>query len=183
MLPTIPTIKVRVTTLALVSRLTILATLTTVAVLAPILGGHQQLISGPIVNATLFLAVIYTTPISALLVGILPSTVALATGLLPMMLAPIVPLIIIGNAVLITTFGKLRQKDFFFGVMGASFAKYIFLTVSTTIATKAYIAGPAATAATKMMTWAQFFTALLGGIIAYGVTKKLGSQEVPKLEA
>ncbi|MCK5096442.1 MAG: iron hydrogenase, partial [Candidatus Pacebacteria bacterium] len=48
----------------------------------------QQAIVGPAVNATLFIAVVLLGARNAVLIGILPSLVALSTGLLPPVLAP-----------------------------------------------------------------------------------------------
>ena len=57
--------------------------LLTVATIAPVLGFHSQWITGPIVNMALILSVFVVGARGALLIAVLPSTIALSTGLLP----------------------------------------------------------------------------------------------------
>src|SRR4030066_2061396 len=78
---------------------------------------HNQFITGPIVNATLFIGTVILGPASAMLIGLVPSVVALASGLLPMPLAPMVPFIMISNAILVWTFSYFRKINFGSGVI------------------------------------------------------------------
>lgn len=160
--------------LVLVSRLTIFATLLAVATVAPVLGAHQQWLTGPIVNATLYLTVIFNGSSDALLVGMIPSTVALSAGLLPPIMAPLIPFIILGNSLLILTFDKLRKANFWLAVFTASFLKFAFLFASSSVVTKLILKKEVALSATRMLSWPQFFTALAGGIIAHEVHSHLG---------
>ncbi|HCP60545.1 MAG TPA: iron hydrogenase, partial [Dehalococcoidia bacterium] len=66
-----------------------------IATVAPLSG--SQFITGPIVNATLLIAVALLGMRDGILIGLIPSTIALATGLLPAVLAPMIPFIIVGN--------------------------------------------------------------------------------------
>ena len=71
------------------------ASLLAIAVILPLF--HQQWLTGPLVNAILFIAVVLLGSQNAIIMGLLPSTIALAAGLLPAVLAPMVPFIIISN--------------------------------------------------------------------------------------
>lgn len=159
--------------LTLITRLSIFATLLSVAIIAPILGGHQQWITGPIVNATLFLAVMFGSTSNALLIGIFPSTIALGVGLLPTVLAPLIPFIIVSNSILVTVYNALRRLNEPAAVILASFAKYAFLALTSTFIARLLLNHQAAAAALKMLTGMQFATALGGGLIALGIYKKL----------
>jgi len=133
---------------------------------------HNQFITGPIVNATLFLGTVILGPASAMLIGLVPSVVALASGLLPMPLAPMVPFIMISNAILVWTFSYFRKINFGSGVVVASLVKYAFL-YGTSLIVVNLISNQniAAKAVTTMMAWPQIVTALIGGVIAFGVLK------------
>ena len=109
--------------------------LLTVATSMPFLGFHSQLVTGSIVNAILILSVFTVGARGALLIGILPSTIALGSGLLPIILAPMIPFIIISNTILIliidyfkkSTSDELQVTNYFFGLTIASGLKFLFL--------------------------------------------------------
>lgn len=133
---------------------------------------HNQFITGPIVNAVLFLAVMTVGVGNAVLIGLVPSVVALVSGLLPAPLAPMVPFIMISNAILIVVFSGLRKTNYWAGVLGGTLFKYAFLYLTSTI-----VVGLISNhnigikAATTMMAWPQIVTAVVGGVIAFGVLK------------
>lgn len=161
--------------LVLTHHLTVFATMLAIATLAPVLGAHQQWLAGPVVNATLYLTVIFNGSSDALLVGVIPSTIALSVGLLPAVLAPMIPFIILGNSLLILTFAKLRRANFLAAVVIASFLKFAFLFSTSSVVTKLILKKEVALSATKMLSFPQFFTALAGGLIAYEIHAHLGS--------
>jgi hypothetical protein len=133
---------------------------------------HQQFITGPIVNATLFLGAYYLGSGGAVLVGLVPSVVALSSGLLPMPLAPMVPFIMISNSILITVFNWARKINFGAGAIVASLAKYLFLYLTATfVILKIMPVTLASKAALTMMAWPQLVTALAGAVIAFGIIK------------
>ena len=144
--------------------------LTVIAVVAPLLG-HNQLITGPIVNATLFIAAALLGPQSAILVGLIPSAVALSFGLLPAVLAPMIPFIMISNTILILSFYALRQRNFGLGVFAASFLKFLFLITTSALVANLFVKQEIAQKAASMMSWPQFLTAGAGGVIAYFILK------------
>ena len=155
--------------LSLPARLVILVALLAVAVLAPIVGAHAQIVTGPIVNATLFLAVLYLGTSEAIFVALVPSLVALSTGLLPAVLAPVIPFIMICNVLLVMTFSVLRKKSYWAGAVTASVVKFAVLFACTGIVSKLILKSELVSKAAQMMGLAQLLTALAGAVIAYGV--------------
>lgn len=145
--------------------LTRFAVLVGVATTAPLL--HQQALTGPIVNATLFAAAMFLDTQSAVLVGLIPSLIALSTGLLPPVLAPMVPFIMVGNTVLITTFNLLKEKNYWLGVVTASIVKFLFLYSTSTLATSLLLKKEIAAQVAIMLSWPQLFTALAGGLLSH----------------
>ena len=133
---------------------------------------HNQFVTGPIVNATLFIAVVVLGAGNAILIGLVPSVVALVSGLLPVPLAPMVPFIMISNAILVWTFSYFRKINFGSGVVVASLVKYAFLYGTSLIVVNLITnQNIAAKAAATMMAWPQIVTALIGGVVAFGVLK------------
>jgi hypothetical protein len=135
---------------------------------------HNQWITGTIVNALLFLAVWRVGIVNAMLVAVLPSSIALVRGLLPAPMAALIPYIILSNIILIASFYALKKYPLA-GIISASLAKFIFLFVIASFFIEAV--GPLLV----MMQWPQLFTALAGGLIAMGVMK-ITHILIPKIE-
>jgi hypothetical protein len=141
---------------------------------------HNQFVTGPIVNATLFLAAYYLGNGPAILVGLVPSVTALSAGLLPMPLAPMVPFIMISNAILIISFNWLRKMNFGIAAIVSSLAKYVFLYATAILVISKIMPQTLATKASLvMMAWPQLVTAGVGALIAFGIIKviKRGENE------
>ena len=143
-----------------------------VATLAPLLG-HQQFLTGPIVNSTLFISTMLLGSSSAILVGLIPSLIALSCGLLPAVLAPMVPFIMMGNTILVLVFGYSRKKNYWLGMVSASFLKFAFLAGTSSLVIDLLLKKEVARNVALMMSWPQLFTALAGGIIAYLFLKSI----------
>ena len=139
--------------------------LLTIATIVPLF--HFQPITGPIVNAVLFIAVSLLGIQNAIFIGLIPSLIALSTGLLPAVLAPMVPFIMLGNAILIVVFGYLKRKNFWLGVVSASVLKFLFLFSTSSIVINLLLKKEVASKVAAMLSWPQLATALTGGIIAY----------------
>lgn len=137
-----------------------------IATVAPLF--HSQPITGPIVNATLFVSVILLGTSEALLVGLIPSVIALSVGTLPAVLAPMIPFIMLSNAVLIIVFALLRKSNYWAAVILASLLKFLFLLATSSIVINLLLKKEVATKVAAMMSWPQLLTALAGGILAYG---------------
>jgi len=146
--------------------------LTTIATTAPLLG-HIQPVTGPIVNATLFLSIFFLGPSAGILVGLFPSLIALSSGLLPASLAPMIPFIMVSNALLVIMFQFLKTQSFFWAVFISSAIKFIFLWASSFVIIGLLLKQELAGKVLVMLSWPQFFTALAGGLLAFLVIKFL----------
>ncbi len=136
-----------------------------VSIIAPLF--HFQPITGPVVNACLFIAAALLGIQAGIMLGLLPSLIALSIATLPAPLAPMVPFIMVSNAILVVSFAYLKEKNFFLGIISASILKYLFLFSTSYIVIHLIAQKPIAQKAAQMMSWPQLATALLGGLIAY----------------
>jgi len=138
------------------------------SIVAPAIFAHtpqNQWLTGIIVNATLFLAAYKLAPTNALFVAVLPSTVALMRGLLPLPMAFLIPYIIIANVLLIIIFGVMK-KSLFAGIVFSSIVKFSFLYFISSLALEKF-----PIVLLTMLQWPQLFTALAGGLVAMTVIK------------
>jgi len=134
---------------------------------------HQQMITGPIVNATLFIAAMLLGTQRGIFVGLIPSVVAFSAGLLSPALAPMVPYIMISNAILILTFNFLKDKNFWLAVGLSSFMKFLFLFSTSSLVLNLLLKKELADSVAIMMSWPQLITALTGGTIAWAFFRKI----------
>lgn len=126
---------------------------------------HQQLITGPIINALLLLSFLHIGKSKAYFLALIPSTVALSRGLLPMNLAPMVPFIMISNCLYIEVFSRLKNNGFL-AIFVASALKTLFLFTISKLLMEKILAAALASKIATMMSWPQLATALLGGALA-----------------
>lgn len=141
--------------------------LLSVAIFAPL--AHSQIITGSIVNATLFIAAATLGLEGAIMIGVLPSFFALLAGTLPLPLAPLIPFIILSNAVLVITFVSLKPTNYWLKMVAAASFKFIFLSAVSLAVIKLLFSGKIVLAAATMLSWPQLVTALIGGALAYTV--------------
>jgi len=127
----------------------------------------QQLIVGPIVNATLFISAATIGTAGAIMVGLVPSVISLSVGLLPPVLAPVIPFIMISNALLVSVFAIFRKRNFFLGIVAASVVKYLFLYATSSMVISLLLKKEVASSVAQMMSWPQLLTALAGGVLAW----------------
>ena len=127
----------------------------------------QQFIVGPIVNAVLFISAATLGTASAIMIGLIPSVISISVGLLPAVLAPVIPFIMISNAVLVSVFAILKKRNFFLGVIVASIVKYLFLYATSSVVIGLLLKKAVASQVAQMMSWPQLVTALVGGLIAF----------------
>lgn len=135
-----------------------------IVTIAPLL--NQQIVAGSIVNATLFISVATLGVSATMMVGMLPSVIALSTGLLPPVLAPMVPFIIIGNTLLILIFGWLYKKNDLLAAISAAVIKFVFLFATGSVVINLLLEKAVASQVALMMSWPQLLTAIIGGGIA-----------------
>jgi len=148
-----------------------------VSIVAPLF--HFQPITGPIVNACLFIATAILGVQAGIMLCLLPSLVALSVGALPTPLAPMIPFIMASNAIMVVIFANITRKElgsffplnFFVGVALAGISKFLFLFSTSYIVIHLISQKPIAQKASQMMSWPQLTTALLGGLIAFAFLK------------
>jgi hypothetical protein len=143
-----------------------LLSMVVLAVLFPLFPLQQ--ITGPLVNALLFIAVVILGVRNALLICFLPSIMSVSVGILPLVMLPVVPVIIIGNILLVLLFNYFNKKNFWLGVVIASFVKFIFIYSLATLLATEFIKSPMfAKVVGLSMGYLQLVSALAGGIIAW----------------
>jgi len=139
-----------------------------IATIAPLF--HNQPITGPIINATLFLSTALIGVQAGILVALFPSLIALSVGLLPVALAVAVPFIITSNVILILTYNLLKKNQLV-AIITASVVKFLFLFSTSFIVARLITQKPIAQKAVAMLSWPQLITALTGGVIAWIILK------------
>ena len=142
-----------------------------VATIAPLFG--QQAITGSIVNAVLFTTVAVLGLPAAILAGLAPSLIAISVGLLPSILAPMIPFIMTGNIILILIFNYLKNRNYWLGMISASIFKFLFLFGTSSIIANLILKKEIAQKVIIMMGLPQLLTALAGGLIAYLFLKSI----------
>ncbi len=126
--------------------------------------GMPQILTGTLVNALLLLATSLVGITSGVVIGFFTPWVALSRGILPPLLAPMIPFIMGGNALLVVIFALwMRKKSLPYEVVGivlGAGAKYLLLSQAVRFLVE--LPPPVA----RMMQIPQLFTALLGGVVA-----------------
>ena len=150
--------------------LIMLVLLTGFAVIAPLIF-RQQLITGTIVNATLITGVSLLGITNGILIGLIPSAIALSTGIISPAMAPMIPFIVMGNAILVITFSYFSKFNYWLGAAAGSVLKFAFLYGMSNIVFNLIIEKKLGAAAAQTMSWPQLATALAGSVIAYGVLR------------
>lgn len=140
---------------------------------------HIQWITGPLVNAILILTLMSVGIRSALILCLIPSLIAMSSGLLPAILAPVVPFIMIANTILILTIdwfyrcSKDKVKGYWYGLFVGAALKFFFLYASISFISKLLIKQELAIKVAQMMSWPQFATAVIGGLIAWMILRNI----------
>ncbi len=91
-----------------------------------------QLVTGPIVNAALILAVYFGGSAGGVLLGVITPVAALFAGIFPPALAPVLPVIMMANGILVLVFTWMRRFGDYMAAVVASCAKFLafFLTLN-----------------------------------------------------
>ncbi|MFZ5518508.1 MAG: ECF transporter S component [Candidatus Zhuqueibacterota bacterium] len=160
-----------------IARLAILVSLTVGIQLA----GLPQPITGPMINALLLLTAALVGVIAGITLGCLTPLLALIRGQLPAILAPMVPFIAVGNALLVLTFFLIyRAKSsgraesdwqMYAGLIAAAVVKFVFLLLSARHLLQLIFDYEIPDTFIVMMSTPQLITALAGGAIAAALLK------------
>lgn len=135
-----------------------------IAVIAPFFG--NQLITGSIVNALLFISATIMGVEYAILLCLIPSLISIYMGLLAVVLAPMIPFIMTGNILLVLTYSSLKEKGFWVGAIPAAVIKFIFIWSLGMILANSILHGLAKNII-LMIIWPQLATAIAGAAIAF----------------
>jgi len=136
---------------------------------------HWQWLTGPLVNAMLILALFLLGRPYAFTLCFIPSLMALAGGLLPAPLAPLVPFIMISNLLYVFTLDLIYARSAFpvraygLGLLSGAGLKFIFLKISLRLFLPIFLSAPLAAKAGVLFSWTQLATALSGGLIAWSI--------------
>ena len=127
------------------------------------------MITGPLVNFMLVLSVLLVGTAGGVFIGGVTPLVALLTGILPAPMAPAVPFIMAGNAVLCLIVGAFPNtaKLQAMGVVLGSFAKFAVIGGAASFVLT--LPAPAA----QMLVFPQLTNALLGGLFAVSMAYTL----------
>jgi hypothetical protein len=140
---------------------------------------HIQWLTGPIVNAVLILILFIIGKREALIACLVPSMIALASGLLPLVLAPVVPFLMLGNAIFVLLIDNVYSRfknevqGYWLGIGAGSFAKFVFIFFCGQIVGRFFLSGKLSIAVVQIVSWPQFVTAFLGGMLAWVILKWL----------
>ncbi len=134
---------------------------------------HAQWITGPLVNAILILTYLLLGLRRALFIAFIPSIAALTVGMLPFVLAPIIPFIITGNLLLVITFHLFKKWNFFVTLLLAAAFKFIFLYWAANMLAVYILPETYLTSVITIFGWHQFSTAIVGGLVAFTLLKGL----------
>jgi hypothetical protein len=136
--------------------------------------GVQQTIVGPTVNMLLILGVMLVGVAGACAAGAITPITGLWAGILAPPLAPMVPLIGVGNAVMCLLFWAVSRAlrgigtaAQLLGVLAGSLAKYAILTLSVRFVVE--VPPPVAAAMGSI----QLVNALIGGVVALAAARVL----------
>ena len=138
---------------------------------------HSQWITWPYVNALLLITCVLVWPMEAVIIWLVPSAVALASWLLPAPLAPIIPFIMISNAIYIAVFNYLHKKHFAIAISVAAIAKFIFLQIVIVFIASTLVNNIIMQKLIIMLSWPQLATAILGWLLAFWILKVLNKND------
>lgn len=138
-----------------------------------------QWVSGPLVNAILIIILFLSKRSTAFAASFIPSLAAIAGGLMPITMLPMVPIIIAGNIIFIfiidLVYNRYKNsiKGYWYGVGLGSMAKFIFLSLTVDFFAPIFLKNIFLTKIINLFSWPQLATALSGGVIAWAFLKWL----------
>lgn len=129
-----------------------------------------QPVTGPVVNALLFIAASVVGPLGAVLIGLCTPVLAFAFGIMPF--APAVFIIMLGNASLVLTYWRLaKRRVIAFGV--AAIVKFFVMWALVMYIVPVIFGIKVPAKIIGALTTPQLFTALGGAALAYVILEAL----------
>jgi hypothetical protein len=123
----------------------------------------QPVMTGPLVNFMLILSTLLVGKAGGIFIGSVTPWIALATGILPTPLAPAVPFIMLGNALLCLVTGMAIKGSTYLRVTTIVIGSILKFFVIAGAAT--YVLSLPATL-TQVLTFPQLTNAIIGGLLA-----------------
>jgi len=148
---------------------------------------HAQWLTGSLINAILILTLFMVGIRGAFFVCLIPSIMALSGGLLPAVLAPVVPFIMMSNVLYVLSIdwifkvGKESEWGYWLGITIASAIKFLFLFLSVGLISDLLQKSELSTKIAQILTWPQLYTAFIGGMVAFVVLKVVKKSSKDKL--
>lgn len=131
--------------------------------------GFPPVVTGPLVNLMLALAVLLVGRAAGTLIGFVTPWVALAAGILPAPLAPAIPFIMLGNVVYCLLIGVFSGRGVWHVVGVAAGALVKFAVIAGAASYLLTLPGPM----TKALLFPQLVNALTGGLAAVSIAYAL----------
>lgn len=126
---------------------------------------------GPLVNFVLIFAAVFVGMASGVIIGMLTPLIAFVLGIMP--LFPVVPFIMLGNALMVIAFSVTRKVSGYYGdymgVAFGAFVKFVFLALSVRYVITLFITVPPPIIVALSLP--QLYTAITGGLGAVIVAK------------
>ncbi len=148
--------------------------------------GLPQPVTGPLINTMLLLTTLILGPWAGAAVGTITPVAAAFRGQLPPFLLPMVPFIILGNALLVWGFkfiaGRnrtphvLRSVRHWVGLVVGSTLKFLWLYSAARLLVPLFFGKDLPEAFIAMMAMPQLVTALIGGVLAFLLYELLKSR-------
>ncbi|MFZ5968270.1 MAG: ECF transporter S component [Bacillota bacterium] len=125
-----------------------------------------QFITGSAVNAILVIAAAAVGMVEGIIIGSITPIVAIMVGIIKPPMAPVIPFIIAGNISLVVIFHMLQKKNQYAAVGGAAVVKFLVLYGAVKLVLVNMLPGPVFEKVAVAFGVTQFFTAVVGGIVA-----------------
>jgi hypothetical protein len=150
------------------------------------MAGFPQPVTGPLVNALLFIVTELLGLWAGIFIGLLTPVLALFRGQLPALLAPMVPFIAVANTALVILFGltrKLKHRNPVFrfpwpGIILSAGVKYLVLLAAVKSMVPAMTGSHFPSEVEYMMAMPQFLTAITGGVVYVVLMKFINKLKV-----
>ena len=135
-----------------------------------------QIFTGTLINAILFLTLVFAGLPSAAIVGLMTPLLAFAVGILPAPLAPIIPVVMLANICLVLVVRAFKNKNQYIAAVVASIIKFLvfFILLRYVFSLFGIVLPPAVFAVFGLP---QLYTALSGTLIAAFLAGRLHGLE------
>lgn len=155
-----------------ISRLGLIISLTIIIQIA----GFPQPITGPLINAILFITTTLFGSVAGITLGCLTPLIAVIRGQLPTVLAPLVPFIALANAILVLVYYSINYKimiqtnviqhfQIYIAIIVSAMCKYLFLASTVKVLFPYVFNFSIPEKVAVLMMTPQLITALIGGLL------------------